>query len=131
MKTNRIVTRFFDKKLKSFGITANQFYMLSVLSKSRKNITDYAKELGMERTTLSKNLRTLKKFGLVIRNEGYTITEIGKETIEKCEKIMDNAHSELMVNLHDESTTYGRLLYNLVKIESTIGVLNGKTYKNR
>lgn len=127
MKTNRIVTLFFDRKLKSVGISSNQFYTLLALSKSRKNIADYARELGMERTTLSRNLRTLKKFGLVVRNEGYTITESGKETLEKCEKIMDNAHIELINKLHGSFypfRTSSSLINNLTKIESVIGELN-------
>lgn len=138
MKTSRLVTLFFDRKLKSVGVSSNQFYTLLALSKSRKNITDYAKELGMERTTLSRNLRTLKKFGLVIRNEGYTITESGKETLEKCEKIMDNAHNELSYLYIDEDENKSNfdvinhvLEENLEILKSTIGVLNGKTYKNR
>jgi len=62
----RAVTRAYDEALRPVGLRATQFSILAALeSLGDISITDLAAGLGMDRTTLSRNLRPLERQGLV------------------------------------------------------------------
>jgi len=123
MKTSRLVTRFLDRSLNSVGITASQFYMLVALSEGAKKIAGYAKELGMERSTASRSLVTLEQFGLAVRKEGYSLTESGHETIDKCRPIMESAIDKLVSNLSECcvcSVASNNIIRDFKKVEEAV-----------
>lgn len=70
---SRKVTRLYDDALRPAGITPTQFTLLSVVDSSDTvTLTKLAEVLGLERTTLLRNLRPLKRDGIIkLSDEGY------------------------------------------------------------
>jgi DNA-binding MarR family transcriptional regulator len=62
----RALARRFDEALRPFGITSGQFSLLMSLNRpTPPRISDIAVLLGMDRTTLTANLKPLERQGLV------------------------------------------------------------------
>ena len=73
----RLVTQRFDRALHDNGITANQFSILMAAHDQKGiRLTRLAGILGMERTTLSRNVSLLV-------NRGVVSTEIGNDKRER------------------------------------------------
>ena len=65
-KTSRAITRTFDNALAPSGLEATQFSVLAALAVERRfTISELADWLGVDRTTLSRNLRPLVRKGFV------------------------------------------------------------------
>ena len=65
-RTTRALTQFFDVELRRHGIRPTQTPILTALAaKSDWSMETLSKWLGMERTTLLRNLRPLQRDGLV------------------------------------------------------------------
>jgi DNA-binding MarR family transcriptional regulator len=70
-KTARALTQTYDAALKPAGITAPQFSLLTALARQGPvSLSDLAGALGMDRTTLTRNLKPLQRDGLVASGEG-------------------------------------------------------------
>lgn len=66
----RAVTRRYDRALRPFGITAAQFSILtSMVARPERSVTDMARSIAIDRTTLSRNLDLLVRKGLVSGHE--------------------------------------------------------------
>jgi DNA-binding MarR family transcriptional regulator len=62
----RVVTQFFDEEIRRQGIRSTQGTLLSALQMTGPaTMADLSEILGMERTTLLRNLRPLQRDGLV------------------------------------------------------------------
>jgi len=90
-RVTRIVTQFYDAEMRRHGIRPTQGTILSSLqAKDSWNMAELSDWLGMERTTLVRNLRPLQRDGLVQVNGGgrgnrveLAITAKGRKQIEK------------------------------------------------
>ena len=89
-KAARSVTKSFDEALRPFDLRATQFTLLATLSDSKKKpITQLADTLGMDRTTLTRNLQPLERRKLIridsekdLRVKNVSITQGGLELFE-------------------------------------------------
>jgi len=89
--TARILTRAYDDALRPFGLRGPQFSLLAALSGLDEiSITEFAAATGMDRSTMSRNLRLLEDQGLVAlsaerrwRMKTVTITAAGRQKLEK------------------------------------------------
>lgn len=87
----RAMTHFFDSEMRRHGIRSTQWSVLSVLSAAAPaNMADLSEILGMERTTLLRNLRPLQRDGLVTVEGGghgtrveLSLTAKGRKQLEK------------------------------------------------
>ncbi|HEU5078516.1 MAG TPA: MarR family winged helix-turn-helix transcriptional regulator [Opitutaceae bacterium] len=87
----RVVTQFFDAEMRRHGIRSTQGSVLAALHTiGPSNMAELSEVLGMERTTLLRNLRPLQRDGLVtIEGGGHgarvelSITAKGRKQIEK------------------------------------------------
>lgn len=62
----RAITRLYDEELRSTGLRPSQVEVLvTVAANSELSISALADDLGMDRTTMTRNLRLLEKRGLV------------------------------------------------------------------
>ena len=60
------LTRLYDDRLRPFGLTVNQFSMLSVLILAGSlQLTTLAERLGVDRTTVTRNIELGERDGLV------------------------------------------------------------------
>ena len=89
--TTRVMTKFFDAELRRHGIRATQSaILLAVKAKESWTMAELSEVLGLERTTLVRNLRPLQRDGLVTADGGgrggrvdLSITAKGRRQIEK------------------------------------------------
>ena len=101
---------------------ATQFNVLGVVAlESEATLTELAETLGMERTTLSRNLRPLERNGLVeVSAEGYrrarsaNITNKGIAVMEKALPLWRSAQKSLKRRLGDE--TWDRIQIGLTEV---------------
>jgi DNA-binding MarR family transcriptional regulator len=99
-KTERVITRHYDSYLAPAGITAVQLPILAIVatleSASPRAIT---KELGIDRSTLSRNLAVLERDGLVVLGASsgpkpgvISLTPKGRETLRRAHPRWREAH---------------------------------------
>jgi len=114
----RAVTRFYDDALRPVGLRATQLSVLvAVAFGEAVSIASLSRLLGMDRSTLTRNLRPLELKGLVVlgpeahhRSRTLSITSKGKELVRQAlpiwEKTQDQLREELKklhwTNLHAE-----------------------------
>lgn len=58
-KLNRLMSQRYDRRLAGAGLTLNQYSILRRLGDASRTVGDLARELGMDRTTLSRDLKPL------------------------------------------------------------------------
>ncbi|EFK05801.1 transcriptional regulator, MarR family [delta proteobacterium NaphS2] len=100
----RLVTQRFDRILRESGITANQFSILmAVYDRERILLTKLAGVLGMERTTLSRNVSLLTRMGMISteagsdrRQRNIIITKEGIILLEKALPLWQRAQREVV-----------------------------------
>ena len=88
-KAVRAVTQMYDEALKPSGLRTTQFSLLSVVGrKGPIGISELAQALGMDRTTLTRNLKPLTDKGLVDvisstdrRQRPVALTSAGEEAL--------------------------------------------------
>lgn len=107
----RAVTRLYDQTLRPVDLKITQFTVLIAVSLAGSlSITELAEHLGMERTTLTRNLRPLERRGVLeISPEGYrrvrtaTITSAGRELVAQALPLWQKAQTALRVQLGPET----------------------------
>jgi DNA-binding MarR family transcriptional regulator len=73
-KTTRVVSGFYDKLLSSTGLHANQFILLVVpYLAGPVSINKMAERIGLDRTTLVRNLKLIEERGLVTIKPGQDL----------------------------------------------------------
>lgn len=103
-KTSRAITQFYDRMLEPSGLAITQFSLLVGLSVSKSpTITRLAKEMIIDRTTLTRNLSILQNRGLIkiIEKDGdkrlkyVVVTNKGKEILSKALSLWEKAQLTL------------------------------------
>lgn len=109
-EASRKITRMYDEALRPAGIKGTQFTLLAVVARQdQATLTELAGTLGMDRTTLSRNLGPLTRNGLIeVSAEGYRrarsaeITDHGVAVLEKALPLWRSAQKSLKRRLGDE-----------------------------
>ena len=103
----RGVSRHYDEALADFGINVAQFSLLRHLQRlDRPSITSLAEAMGLERSTLGRNLRVLEADGLVQlvdgddqRNRVVLLSEAGRARLEAAHPAWVQAQAHLVEQL--------------------------------
>jgi len=114
----RAVTRFYDDAFRPVGLRATQLSVLVAVAFSEAvSIASLSRLLGMDRSTLTRNLRPLEKKQLVIlgpeghhRSRTLSITSRGEQLVQKALPVWEKAQQKLRdelkkphwTNLHAE-----------------------------
>lgn len=106
----RAVTRLYDHELRSTGFKATQVNVLATIAaKGELSITALSDELGMDRTTLSRNLRPLEQRKLLsVSPEGahrvrlVTLTSAGETLLGAAAACWERAQSALEDSLGEK-----------------------------
>jgi DNA-binding MarR family transcriptional regulator len=105
----RAVTRVYDEALRSTGLRSTQFTVLVAASVAGGiPLGKLAGILGLERTTLSRNLAALEKGGLIRisnvdgRTRKVVISHLGAEHLEKALPLWDAAQQKLREKFEKE-----------------------------
>jgi len=122
----RVVTQFFDAEMRRQGIRSTQGTLLSALqSTGTATMADLGEILGMERTTLLRNLRPLQRDGLVAIDGGghggpveLSLTAKGRKQIEKLTPAWEAAQRTAVQVLGEERWT--ALIADLDKVAAAL-----------
>lgn len=87
-RSANLISEIYDSSLKEAGITVSQYYLLINLSRLESaNITHWAEHVGLERSTMVRNIKVLQFHNLVKITEGhgkvFTLSEEGKQVLER------------------------------------------------
>jgi DNA-binding MarR family transcriptional regulator len=116
----RQLARRFDEALKPAGLTHGQFSLMMSLNRpAPPKIGDVAALLAMDRTTVTANLKPLKRRGLVTvaadpddrRSRVLALTKAGRKVLAAAMPLWIDAHAELERRLPRAAT--GRLRADL------------------
>ena len=108
-KAARAVTQLYDAALEPAGLRATQFSLLAALDRrDAVTITDLARAMVMDRTTLTRNLRPLEKQGLVAiapgddrRTREVSLTRRGRQTLTRATPRWRHAQTGMLDALGD------------------------------
>ena len=103
----RVVTRLYDDALRSVGLRATQLAVLVAAGADDVvSITALAKFMGMDRSTLTRNLAPLEREGLIrVGNEGWRrsrtveITKHGRSRLREALPLWQKAQERLRQKL--------------------------------
>ena len=110
-KSARTITQFYDHTLAPSGLRATQFTLLRVISRTGGlPFSALADVLGMERTTLTRNLRPLERDKLVRTVPGadrrvrlVSLTPKGERKLAEAEPLWAQAHARVTGGLGAET----------------------------
>lgn len=100
----RAIGRRFDEALKPVGLSHGQYSLLVSLNRPEApRISDVARLLAMDRTTLTANLKPLKRRGLLAivadtsdqRVRRLVLTDAGRDVLIRAVEIWRNTHKEV------------------------------------
>jgi DNA-binding MarR family transcriptional regulator len=105
----RAVTRTYDDALRPVGLRATQLSVLvAAAADDAISITSLAKNIGMDRSTLTRNLRPLESEGLIVvglegwrRSRGLQITKKGRSRLQEALPLWKKAQQRLLRKLGD------------------------------
>jgi DNA-binding MarR family transcriptional regulator len=118
----RQVTRLYDNALGDLGINAAQYSLLQHLDRlERPSISSLAQAMGLDRSTLGRNLRVVQGMGLVEilggedqRNRLVQLSDCGRQCLAKAQVTWEETQSQLTVRLgHDKRELLMELLGDL------------------
>ena len=126
-KAARALTQTYDRALKPAGITAPQFALLTALERHGPvSLSDLAAALGIDRTTLTRNLKPLHRDRLAASAEGddrrvrlLTLTAAGGGRLTNAEPLWRAVQSKVVGTFGQGPA--GTLLAELNRISGTAG----------
>ena len=120
---NRVITNLYDLVLKPFGITVNQTTILALLTLAGKvRPGEIGKELHMEKSTVSRNLKRMRKNGWIMvaaADSGparvVAVTPAGRKLLAALYPEWQKAQATAARLLGDEGVTAVRTLHEAVR----------------
>lgn len=110
-KLTRLMSQRYDRRLAAAGLNLNQYSILRRLGDRARTIGDLARELGMDRSTLSRDLKPLVACGWVepvtgedARQRPVRATAAGRRTLAKALARWREAQDEIETLLGAERT---------------------------
>lgn len=104
----RLMTRFLEARLKTVGLSAAQFGLMAhIAAAPDDSINALAERLGLDQSTLSRNLRALEADGLVeivtaqkdLRRRAVWLTEKGARRLEAALPVWREAQRDLAAGI--------------------------------
>jgi DNA-binding MarR family transcriptional regulator len=129
-KAARAVTLLYDNAFKSSGLLSTQLGALHVIYKSDSiRISHLAKELGMDRTTLTRNLSVLERQGFIKISSGpdnrtriVAITSKGRTAVAKAIPLWNEVQCKVRQQMGE--TLWNELMNNLSRFLKVADQLN-------
>lgn len=123
----RRVTQVYDRALAPSGLKATQFALLAVLNREDATegvaITRLAEKLGMDRTTLTRNLAVVEREGLVTVRTGddprsrlVVLTKPGRSALDRAAPHWARAQAELARHIGTDQKDFLELTRRLAAI---------------
>lgn len=99
-RSANIISDFYDAALKDAGLTVAQYYLLINLSRlGSANITHWAAHVGLERSTMVRNIKLLQARNFVEASEGhgkvFVLSPEGKRVLEMAVPLWQRAQEQI------------------------------------
>ena len=99
-RSTNIISSFYDSALKKAELTVAQYYLLMNLSRLESaNITHWAEHVGLDRSTMVRNIKPLLDRGLIESTEGhgktFTLSSKGKQILDLAIPLWQNAQKQI------------------------------------
>jgi DNA-binding MarR family transcriptional regulator len=101
-KLTRLMSQRYDRKLAGAGFTLNQYSILRRLGDASRTVGDLARELGMDRSTLSRDLKPLLACEWLeqvstsdARQRPVRVSNVGKRALAKAMPAWREAQDEI------------------------------------
>jgi DNA-binding MarR family transcriptional regulator len=109
-KTANLLARVYNSALEPLGLEISQFSTLSAVALERSDsITELASALGVERSTLTRNLKILERDALIVRSERegrrsmYRLTSKGRRMLLKALPLWNEVQARFSAALSNSS----------------------------
>ena len=101
------ISDFYDTALKEAGLTISQYYLLINLSRlGNANISHWAEYVGLDRSTMIRNIKILQANELIVQTEGngktFMLSEKGNEVIIKAQPVWQELQEKIEAFLGKE-----------------------------
>lgn len=110
-KLTRLMSQRYDRRLSAAGLNLNQYSILRRIGDQARTVGDLARELGMDRTTLSRDLKPLLTAGWIEPVEGadarqrpVRATTAGRRAVAKAMPLWRAVQDEIETLLGGERT---------------------------
>lgn len=125
-KAARLVTQLYDTIMEPSGLLGTQFVLMAAVGRARAaNVTRLAQAIGMDRTTLTRNLKLLERQGFIDMDAGLDrrthivrLTEPGRQALEAALPLWRCAQEIVISRFGQERTN--ALLAELRALESQV-----------
>lgn len=120
------VTDMYDKALAEYGITLNQFSIIINLNNmSMATTTELAQQIGLERSTLVRNLKSIMAMGYIEnvsgeneRNNHLRVTSSGRHLLKLTIPVWQSVQDKISESLGSENAALLMdILYKLQEME--------------
>lgn len=106
-RSARIISDIYDEELGNTGISASQYYLLINLKRMENaNITHWARHVGLDRSTMVRNIAPLISAELIQQAEGrgktYVLSEKGEQVLEAAIPIWEQTQERIKAFLGAE-----------------------------
>lgn len=124
-KAERQLSQLYGSYLEQNGMRITQFGLLRAIDGLEEpSITEIGRVLGIDQTTVTRNVEKLEKSGIVIcehaqadsRKKLVKLTTLGKDSLERAEPCWEKAQHQVVTGLGDADTQ--ELLRLLAKLAS-------------
>ena len=128
-KLTRAVSRLYDQHMAAVGLKTTQYSVLSHAARTPLPVAELAERLGMERTTLTRNLKPLLEAGWIALRPGadsrqriVTITADGLEKVKQSYPVWRGAQSafEALVGREAVRALHGQLETTMTQLTPLI-----------
>ncbi|MFC7064429.1 MarR family winged helix-turn-helix transcriptional regulator [Brucella rhizosphaerae] len=100
----------YDEALAPLGINIAQFSLLRKISRAGSiSLTELAQKAELDRSTMGRNAKVLQRMGLIEpaasddhRETSVTLTDAGRDIVERGAPLWDKAQDEIEARLGDE-----------------------------
>lgn len=115
-RSARLLTQFYDEHLRPCGLRVTQFTLLAAIAEMTPAAQQpLAKFMGMDRTTLTRNLALLERDGFVTvgssptdqRQRAIRLTHAGEEAIRRARPSWERAQREALAAFTDKAAGGG------------------------
>lgn len=129
-RLQRLLTRIYDDAIREHGLTGSQLELLVAIQLFGRHATATAVggRLGLEKSTVSRNLARLAAAGLIDTSDGLRITPGGAAAIVACHPGWRRAQAEARSALHPDE---GRLIARLTPVSTRAPRQNETVPKGR
>lgn len=108
-RSANFVSSFYDSFLDKSGLTISQYYLLINLSRlGAANITHWANHVGLDRSTMVRNIKPLQNRNLIELAEGhgktFSLSQEGRDTLNLAIPLWENAQKEMETILGKEDS---------------------------